>query len=100
MSSVSVTPTTFKVSSYEFMRPLDEKDKNHPILEVLEIKVKKAISKPDSNYLAIPEKRNKKGLTLGKNEYIGEGETEEEALNDCINRVNDIPFLSIFGNYE
>lgn len=33
-------------------------------------------------------------------QYIGVGETEDEAIKDCMERIKDVPFAEIFNDLK
>lgn len=86
----------FKVTTYEFMRELAAGDPNYPNIEVLRIKVKREISRQDGKFLAIPEKEALGMLLQAKNEYVGEGFSEQEALDACLSTILNVKFSDIF----
>jgi hypothetical protein len=86
----------FKVSNYEFARELEPHEKGYPAIGMIRVRVKKMITKSDSKYFAVPEKEVLGQIVQGKNEYVGEGTSEAEALFNCIALLKDAPFSNIF----
>jgi len=90
----------FRVSNYEFMRELQAGDPGYPNVAMIRIRVKQLISRPNGTYLAIPEKDHLGGLVQAKNEYVGEGMSESEALEACVAKIKDAEFSDIFPKRE
>lgn len=86
----------FRVSTFEYLRETLPGDHNYPNIEVLRIKVKTNLSGKSSRVLAIPEKEPFGVLQQAMDEYIGEGNTEQEALEACLSRIMNIKFADIF----
>lgn len=82
----------FKVSNYEFCR----NNTNSDGMEVIKIRVKKNMANPQSKFLAIPEADKLGWIKQAKNEFVGEGSTEEEALNACLEKIKDFSVEEIF----
>lgn len=90
----------FKVAQYEFMRELDKDDENYPAFEMIRIRVKSLINAPTMEFSAIPEKEGFMQLIQANNEFVGKGQTEEEAVNNCVEKIKNVPTSEIFPKRE